>query len=315
MAHAKIPTQFMGMMPILPTTIDTNGKLDLDSQRALIRYSLDCGTVAIGHLAFASEFFKLTLQERALVIKTVVEEVNGQVPVFIGVAGASNRIAVDYAKQAADLGADMLMASIPYVTVPDWTGVRRYYRDICKAAPLPMILQDTVLSSALFTPEHILELMQDNDNMRNAKPEGKDFLAKTAKLKELCGDRLDITGGYGGKFMLQMLRQGVTSFMTGTEALDLHAAIVHAYLQNDDAKAAALYYDKLMPYFAFYEEYSEELLKRMLHMRGIIACPDALAPAVPSRMSQIEWKEFLAALDRIPFSPWKDSPLNRANRR
>lgn len=309
--HPAIPRQFKGMMPILPTTVNPDGSLDLESQRKLVHYALDCGAVAIGHLAFASEFFKLTVPERGKVISTLVAEVNGQVPVFIGVSGPSNRIAVEYAKQAQDLGADMLMASIPYVTVPDWKTVRGYYKDVCSATPLPVILQDTGLSAAMFTPEHVLELADENPNMRNVKPEGPDFLTKTVKLKEMAGDRFDITGGYGGKHMIHMLRRGVTSFMTGTEALDLHAAVVNAYLSGDAARSAQLYYDKLLPYFMFYEQYSEELLKRMLYQRGIIACPDALKPAVPSRMSEVEMAEFQWTLERIPFTPWKDSPLNK----
>ncbi len=302
---APIPPRFRGMTPILPTAVDPRGDIDEASQRNLVRYCLDCGAVAIGHLAFASEFFKLTAKQRRQVIEVTVDEVAGRVPVFIGAAGASNRIAVDYAKEAEDLGADMVMASTPYVTVPDWEGMRSYYADVCAAVKVPVILQDTVPSSATLTAERIVQLSKENPNLRHVKPEGAGFLAKIAKLNELGEGKLDIMGGYGGKHMIHMLRLGVTSFMTGTEAVDLHASVVGAYLAGDEKKAADIYYGKLLPYFMFYEEYSEELLKKMLHMRGIIACPDALKPRAPARMSEAEWKEFLWTLERIPFTPWK----------
>ena len=310
MSRAIIPNKFRGMTPILPTTIFENNELDLESQRNLVRYCLDCGAVAIGHLAFASEFHKLTDAMRCAVIRTVVEEVNGRVPVFIGCAGASNRIAVDLAKQAQDLGADMVMACTPYVTIPDWDGTRRYFADVCNAVNLPVILQDIGSSAAILTAERILQLCEENANMRHVKPEGGNFLAKVAKLFELAGDKLDIIGGFGGKHMIHLLRLGVTAFMTGTEAVDVHGAVVHAYLTGDVERAARIYYEKLLPYFMFYGDYSEELLKVMLHRRGIITCAKALEPATPQRMSAAEMREFLWTLDRIPFTPWKNGALS-----
>ena len=56
-----------------------------------------------------------------------------------------------------------------------------------------------------------------------------------------------------------------------------------------------------MPYFAFYEAYSEELLKEMLHIRGIIDHPDIYKPLARKPMSEIEWREFDRILDRIGF--------------
>jgi 4-hydroxy-tetrahydrodipicolinate synthase len=306
---ATIPSQFKGMTPILVTTIRPSGEIDEESQRNLIRYCLDCGAVAIGHLAFASEFFKLTIPQRAKLISIAVDEVAGRVPVFIGISGPSTAIAIENAKQAQDLGADMVMASIPYVTVPGADDVRRYYEDICKAVPLPVIVQDTVASSSMLTAEVMLKLSAENANLRHAKPEGKGFLAKIAKLKELGGDRMDVMGGFGGLHFIHMLRLGVTSFMTGTEAVDIHGAALQAYLDGDGEKAAQLYYNTLMPYLPHLVDYSEEVPKRMLHYRGIIAHPNVLEPALPPpRMSEWEWRELVWALERISYKSWRFGP-------
>ena len=63
-------------------------------------------------------------------------------------------------------------------------------------------------------------------NILYVKAEGTDFLAKTQKVMDLLGERMQVIGGFGGKHMIHMLRLGVTSFMTGTEMLDLHGRIV-----------------------------------------------------------------------------------------
>jgi hypothetical protein len=56
-----------------------------------------------------------------------------------------------------------------------------------------------------------------------------------------------------------------------------------------------------MPYFAFYDAYPEELLKAMLHIRGVIDYPNIISPRAKYPMSEIEWKEFNWILDRIGF--------------
>ena len=52
-----------------------------------------------------------------------------------------------------------------------------------------------------------------------------------------------------------------------------------------------------MPYFAFYVNYSEELLKAMLHIRDVIDHPNIIPPRAKEPMSKIEWREFNWILD------------------
>lgn len=296
----KIPKEpFRGMMPIMPTAITETGDLDEKSQRRLVHYCLDCGAVAIGHFGFASEFHKIPEDHRRQLIQIIVNEVSGRVPVFIGVTAPSNRMAVNYAKEAESLGADMLMASIPYVNVPDARGTFEYYSRLSEAVSLPIIIQDAGHSASVLTPDLVYRMYCEIERVHYIKAEGKDFLAKTAALTKLSGGKLPIIGGAGGKHMIHMLRLGVTAFMTGTEALDIHASVVDAYLAGDEEEAARIYYERILPYFMFYIDYSEELLKWMLHTRGVMDCPKVLSPPAAPPMSDIERQELNWVLERI----------------
>ena len=303
------PTLFRGMMPILPTAITESGEVDEPSQRRLVQYCLKCGAAAIGHLGGASEFYKVSHRDRPKLIEIVVDEARGRVPVFIGVTATTARIAVDYAKEAEALGADMLMAASPYMDVPDREGMIEYYRAIAEAVAIPIIIQDTPTSDAVLTAELMWRLCQDLPNVRYAKVEGRRFLVKTAEMMELAGDSVQVIGGAGGRHLIHLLRLGVTAFMTGTEALDIHGNVVSAHLEGDEDRAARIYYEQLLPYLMFYQEYNRELLKGMLHLRGIIDCPKVLAPASGAPMSDIERREFEWVLDRIGFKKrWPDIP-------
>lgn len=298
---------FRGMMPFLPTTIQESGELDEPSQRRLVQYCLKCGAVAIGHLGGASEFQKIPHDDRRRLIEIIVEEVQGRVPVIIGATAPTARIAIDYARMAEALGANMLMVGIPYTHTPTRDEVYDYYRAISDAVSLPIMVQDIPESDALLSIDFICRMHEEIENVHYVKPEGIDPISKCHALIERSGGRLQVIGGDGGWHMIHLLRIGVTAFITGTEALDVHAAIVRAYLSGDEEKAAQLYYERLLPYLMFYNEHRKELLKYMLWRRGVIDCPKVIPPVGSPLMSEIKWREFEWILQRVGLtSHWPD---------
>ncbi|MCA9076207.1 MAG: dihydrodipicolinate synthase family protein [Planctomycetaceae bacterium] len=285
----------------MPTAIDPSGAIDEGSQRRIVRYCLDHGAVAIGHFGIASEFHKICDADRRRLTEVIVDEVAGRVPVFIGVTAPGVITAVGYARLAEEQGADLIMAALPYVNVPDADGAVAYYRALSEATPLPIIVQDTPASSSVLTAELLTEMCNTIDGVQHVKGEGKGFLTKTARLLELGSNDMSVIGGAGGQHLIHMLRLGVTSFMTGTEALDLHGGAVHAYLDGDPDRAADIYFEKILPYLGFYLDHSEELLKLMLHRRGIIDHPDVIAPRAQPPMSDVEREQFEWVLNRIGY--------------
>ena len=300
---------FKGMMPILPTAIREDGEIDEPSQRRLVQYCLKCGAVAIGHLGGASEYFKISDDDRRRLIEIVVDEVRGRVPVFIGATAAATRAAVGHALLAESLGADMLMVGIPYVAKPTQEELLDYYTAISEAVSLPIIVQDTAQSDALLSVDFIWRMYMELDNVHFIKAEGRDFISKSLSLLERSKGTLGVIGGAGGRHMIHLLRIGVTSFMTGTEALDIHAAVVNAFFNGDEERAAQIYYTRLLPYLMFYGEHNRELLKGILYRRGIIDCPKVIPPIGGATMSDIKRKEFDWILERVGLtSRWPDIP-------
>jgi 4-hydroxy-tetrahydrodipicolinate synthase len=288
------------MMPIMPTAISSSGSVDEVSQRRLVQYCLENGAVAIGHFGIASEFHKIGDADRRFLTDIVVDAVAGKVPVFIGVTAPGVKTATEYARLAEQQGADMIMAALPYVNLPDTAGAFAYYQALSEATSLPIIVQDTPAGSSILTAELLQRLVAEIPSVHSVKGEGRDFLQKTATLLASHED-LSVIGGAGGKHLIHMLRLGVTAFMTGTEALELHAGAVHAYLSGDPKTAEEIYFQKILPYLTFYLDYPEELLKLMLHLRGLIEDPAVISPAAAAPMSPVERREFEWILRKIGY--------------
>lgn len=290
---------FRGMMPILPTAITPNGEVDEESQRRLVQYSLQCGAVAIGHFGFASEFHKISDRDRKRLTEIIVDETAGRVPVFLGVTAQGHNVAVKYAQEAEQLGADILMVALPLINLPTRDEAFDLFREISDTVPLPIIVQDIPESADVLSPEFVCRMAREIEHVDYVKAEGTNFIPKTEEVMQIADGVVEVIGGSGGKHMIHLLRLGITSFMTGTEALDLHGACVKSFLDGKEDEAADIYFQRISPYFAFYDAYSEELLKIMLHERGIIDHPDIIAPRAKQPMSEIEWREFNWVLDRI----------------
>ena len=145
------------MMPILPTAIKPNGSIDEVSQRRLVQYCLKCEAVAIGHFGFASEFHKISDNDRRLLTKIIIDEVAGKVPVFIGVTAQAFNIALNYAKEAEQLGADIIMAALPLINLPTQTEAFKFFQALSDSTKLPIIIQDIPESANILSPGIRLE--------------------------------------------------------------------------------------------------------------------------------------------------------------
>lgn len=294
------PTQrFRGMMPIMATAVTPSGSVDEASQRRIVQYCLQCGAVAIGHFGIASEFHKISHRDRHRLIELIIDEVDNRVPVFIGVTSPGTRISTDYAREAEALGAELIMSALPSMVAPEPDAALAYFDALSQATALPIIIQDTPSTSSTLTVDLMWRMARQIERIEHVKAEGTGFLQKTAELLRRSKGQLSVIGGAGGRHLIHLLRLGVTAFMTGTEALELHGGAVTAYLNGDEDQAAELYFTRILPYLEFYWDYSEELLKLMLHERGVIDCPDVIAPRASAPVGDAERRELNWVLDRI----------------
>ena len=76
-------TRFSGIFPIVNTTFTEDGRIDLDSQRRLVRFMLDSGAHGLGLFGNASEGYALSEDERRQLLRAILEEVRGAVPVIV----------------------------------------------------------------------------------------------------------------------------------------------------------------------------------------------------------------------------------------
>jgi len=288
---------FKGQMPILFTTYHADGSIDTDSQKRLIDLLVQNKPAALGHLGGASDYQKLSQKERDLCITTLVERVNGRYPVFIGNTDLSLQQSLANAKRAQELGANLLMTCSPIYGHATQDQLFDYYKALCDTVSLPIIVQDTGASANEYTPAFMMRL-SELPNIGYAKCEGPKFLTYTSQLLKMAGERLQVIGGAGGNGMIQLLDLGITAFMTGTEAPEIHNAVIHAYLEGQAEKAEEIYNSCIAPYLFLYGLKPKQTSQAYLHARGIIQTPSLPWPNEEGEPDAVFIDAFLQTMTR-----------------
>jgi 4-hydroxy-tetrahydrodipicolinate synthase len=95
-----------GSMVALVTPMDAQGRLDWDALSKLVDFHLQEGTNAIVAVGTTGESATLDVNEHIEVIRRVVDQVAGRIPVIAGTGANSTREAVELTTNAKTAGAD-----------------------------------------------------------------------------------------------------------------------------------------------------------------------------------------------------------------
>jgi len=129
-----------GAITAIVTPFKKDGSFDVQAMQKLVRYQLDGGINGIAVCATTGEAVTLTDEEYAAVIKCVVDEVAGRVPVIAGAGSNNTQKAIKFSQIAQKMGVDALLHVTPYYNKPTPNGLVAHFKAIAGAVDLPIIL-------------------------------------------------------------------------------------------------------------------------------------------------------------------------------
>ena len=129
-----------GSMVALVTPMHADNSLDWSALHKLVDWHLEQGTHAIVAVGTTGESATLDVEEHLAVIKKVVDQVNGGIPVIAGTGANSTSEAVELTQAAKDAGADACLLVTPYYNKPTQEGLVLHHTHIARAVAIPQIL-------------------------------------------------------------------------------------------------------------------------------------------------------------------------------
>lgn len=170
-------------------------KIDIDGLRANTRWVIQhgfatgAGTLIVG--GSNGEGYALSDEERMWVIRAVVEEANGEVPVIAGINHTSTQAAVALAQYAEEVGADGVMSTPPFYLEPSQADMLRYYSKLADSIRIGIMVYDIAEVAKAGIELETLKQLSQFENVVALKAAGPNLADYFDKIQRL-GDRLAI---------------------------------------------------------------------------------------------------------------------------
>jgi 4-hydroxy-tetrahydrodipicolinate synthase len=162
-----------GPLTIFPTHFNNDGKLDLGAMRTSAEYAKEAYKGHDGCVMIAgstSEFYAMTDDESAAMIKTVVDVLSGHVPVIAGTGRAATGLSVEMTRRAADLGIDMALISNPYYMHISEDGLYRHFSQVAENIPSTgIMIYDNPTTSKIAIPLQLMVKLSKIPNIISVK--------------------------------------------------------------------------------------------------------------------------------------------------
>lgn len=239
-----------GSIVALVTPMEANGVVDIVSLRKLVDFHVEQGSDAIVAVGTTGESATLDEKEHCEVIRLVVEQAAGRVPVIAGTGANATSEAISLTRSAKAVGADACLLVTPYYNKPTQEGLYLHHKAVAEAVEIPQILYNVPGRTGCDMQPDTVARLCHVPNIIGIK-EATGDLQRACRIRELCGADFALYSGDDATtcdFCLQG-GDGVIS-VTANVAPRLMHEMVQAAIAGDadqakalDAKLAALHKD------------------------------------------------------------------------
>ena len=240
---------YSGIWPVAPTAFDDTGALDLEGSARALDCMIDQGADGVCILANYSEQFLISDAERLALTKMSLEHVAGRVPVIVTISHFATDIVVERARQARDMGADIVMMMAPYHGATLRGTPEQTFEQFARVGEvgIPIMLQDAPLSGVELSVPLLARMARDIEMLKLLKIES---VGTAAKLRALLAEAdAHIDGPFDGEegiTLMADLDAGATGTMTSATLTDqIKPVVVHHLAGRRDAALAA--YARVLP--------------------------------------------------------------------
>lgn len=204
-------TTFSGSFTVTITPFAPGGEaIDYPAWERFLDWQVACGVPGIIILGTTGEFLTITDDERTAFVDATVKYVNGRMKVMVGTMNAYTPNAVRYSREAEALGADGLMIIPPYYYTPTEDEIFNYYKAICEAQNLPVMLYNNPFTSNVDMPASLVaRLTKAFDQIRYIKEASQD----TARVHDIIVATDGVMNVWAGQRVLESYKMGATGYV------------------------------------------------------------------------------------------------------
>ncbi len=225
-----------------------NGKLDRNALKKLVKFQIDSGTDGIVPCGTTGESATLSFEEHQSVIDTVLQAVDGRVPVIAGTGSNNTKEAVALTRYAKRAGASAALVITPYYNKPTQDGLCRHFRVVAESANIPIILYNVPGRTGVNMTAHTVAQLAEVPNIVGVK-EASGNLSQVCDIIRMTPRKFCVLSGEDSLFfpMMALGARGVIA-VTSNVAPRLMAELYDTYVIGEISRARDIHY-RLWPLF------------------------------------------------------------------
>jgi 4-hydroxy-tetrahydrodipicolinate synthase len=261
---------FQGVFTALITPFNRDGKIDEQALRKLVDFQIDLGIDGLVPVGTTGESPTLSPEETEQVIRVVVEQAKGRVPVIAGTGSNCTDKAIHMTEKAKAIGATASLQVAPYYNKPTGEGFFRHFTAIADAVDLPMVVYNIPGRTGKNIENPIMLRLAEHRNIVAVKeasgsiPQMMDLIAKKPKdFNVLSGD---------DNLAFPLMALGGTGVVSVASNIvpDRMKQLTQAALKGDWDRARKLHYDLLPLFKGIFLETNPIPIKAAMALKGFV---------------------------------------------
>lgn len=132
--------EIKGIIPPIITPMKEDESINEDELRNQVNRQIEAGVHGLFPFGTNGEGYILSEQEKEQVLRIVIEETKGRVPVYAGTGCISTKDTIRQSQMAKALGADVLSIITPSFAAASQNELYEHYKTVAEAVDMPIVL-------------------------------------------------------------------------------------------------------------------------------------------------------------------------------
>jgi 4-hydroxy-tetrahydrodipicolinate synthase len=254
----------------LVTPFKSDKSVDVESLTKIVQFQIENGIDYLVVLGTTAESATLSKEEKALVLKTVLEANQGKLPVVLGMGSNNTHALVEEIKAQDFDGIDAILSVSPYYNKPTQEGIYQHFKAVAEASKVPVILYNVPgRTSSNMEVSTVVRLANEFENIIGIKEAKGDIVQAMNLIKATPEGFLVISGDdmitlpmvlAGGSGVISVIAEGFPK---------LFSDMVRFGLEREVDKAFKLHYQIAPAIDMIFEQGNPAGIKAVFAQRGI----------------------------------------------
>jgi 4-hydroxy-tetrahydrodipicolinate synthase len=256
-----------------------DGQISYEDLKKLVAHQLKGGVDGLVPMGTTGESPTVNYDEHMDVIRFVIAEAKGRVPVIAGTGSNSTYEAVELTRLSHEAGADAMLLVAPYYNKPSQEGLFRHFSAIAETTDKPIILYSIPGRCGIEISVNVVERLRAKYKHVAWIKEAGGSVDRVDQLKQAMGADICVLSGDDSLTLpfMSVGAEGVISVASNVFVREI-GKMVKLALANDYSKALKIH-RRLYPIFkTLFVEPNPVPVKVALARAGIIASAEVRSP-------------------------------------